>query len=151
MPAAKSAYTDSWRGLWRLVNIFEDLRGFHVEIEGLDTLSPPDMSVASDENDGGPDAQAWSEARTLCDEAFLPLIEVLAAAGAPGPDLLGDDLLVGGRVVGMMEFGWSEHTVAVAEEDPSGTGWALIRFRPGTDGLGETVTKILQALGGAPS
>ncbi len=33
------AYTEAWRGLWRLVNIFQDLRGFHVEFEGLDTLS----------------------------------------------------------------------------------------------------------------
>ncbi len=150
-PAAKSAYTDSWRGLWRLVNLFQDLRGFHVEIEGLDTLSPPEMSVMSDGADGGPDVQAWLEARTLCDEAFHPLIEALVAAGAPGPDLLGDDLSVGGRVVGMIEFGWSGHTVAVAEEDPSETGWTLISFRPGEDGLGETVTKILQALGGAQS
>ena len=145
-PAAKSAYTDSWRGLWRLVNLFQNLRGFHVEIEGLDTLSPPDMSVASDETDGRPNGQAWMEARVLCDETFLPLIEALVAAGAPGPNLLGDDLLVGGRVVGMMEFGWSEQTVAVTEEDPGGTGWTLIRFDPGTDGLGDTVTKILQAL-----
>ena len=38
-----AAYTEAWRGLCELVNIFQGLRGFHVEFEGLDTLSPPSM------------------------------------------------------------------------------------------------------------
>lgn len=150
-PASKLAYTDNWRGLWRLFNLFQDLRGFHVEIDGLDALSPPDMSVTTDGPDGGPCGQAWTEARALCDEAFHPLINALIAAEAPGPDLLGDDLMVGGRVVGMIELGWSERGVGVTLEDPGGTGWALIAFDPETDGLAETVKKVLQALEEAQS
>jgi DEAD/DEAH box helicase domain-containing protein len=150
-PAAKAIYTDSWRGLWRLVNVFQELRGFHVEVEGLDTLPPPDMSAAADGLDRGTNGQAWMEARALCDETIHPLIDALVAAGGAGPDRLGDDLVVGGRVVGMMEFGWSVQRVAVTDKDPGGTGWNLIGFNPETDGLAETVTRILQALEGAQS
>ena len=61
----------------------------------------------------------------------------------------GDDLLVGGRVVGMMEFGWSGAGIAISEDVYDGVGWTLIPFDPETDPIGETVTRILQALEGA--
>jgi DEAD/DEAH box helicase domain-containing protein len=150
-PAAKAAYTDAWRGLWRLVNMLQCLRGFHVEIEGLDTLSPPDMTTQTDAADGGAAARAWAEARALCDEAFHPVIDALIAAETPAPDRIGDDLVAGGRVVGMMEFGWSEAGVAVAETAYSGLDWTLITFDPDKDPVGETVTRILQALEAAKS
>lgn len=143
-PAAKSVYTDAWRGLWRLVNLFQGVRGLHVEIDALDTLSPPDMTPPADSSGGRQDA--WAEARALCDDAFHPLIDALIAAEAPGPDRFGDDLLAGGRVVGMIEFGWSAAGVAVAEEAYDGVGWVLIPFDPGTNPVGETVTRILQAI-----
>lgn len=145
-PTAKATYTESWRGLWRLVNLFQSIRGFHVEIEGLDTLSPPDISVKSEAPDGGFEARAWAEARALCDEAFHSLIDALIAAETPGPDHFGDDLITAGRVVGMMEFGWSSAGVAVAEEAHDDVGWSLITFDPDTDTVGETVTRVLQAL-----
>ena len=150
-PAPKSVYTDAWRGLWRLVNMFQDLRGFHVEIDGLDTLSPPDMSSDTDAPDGVGAANAWSEARALCDEAFHALIDALVAAEAPGPDQFGNDLVSEGRVIGMIEFGWSAAGIAVAEEVHERVDWTLIRFDPDTDPVGETVTRVLQALEGAQS
>lgn len=149
VPAAKVVYTDAWRGLWRLVNLFQDVRGFHVELDGLDTLSPPDMTRRTGALGGEQDA--WAEARSLCEEAFHPLIDALVAAEAPGPDRFGDDLLARGRVVGMMEFGWSAAAVAVAEEAHDGVGWSLIRFDPETDTVGETVTRVLLALEGPQS
>ena len=76
------------------------------------------MSGKAEAPDGGPEARAWAEARALCDEAFHPLIDALIAAETPGPDRFGDDLLSGGRVIGMMEFGWSAAGVAVAEHVP---------------------------------
>jgi DEAD/DEAH box helicase domain-containing protein len=100
--AARAAYADAWRGLRRIVNFFQELRGFHVEIEGLDTLLPPDMTARPEASDGGLNAQAWTEARALCDEAFHSLIDALVAADVRGPDRFGDDLLVGGRVAGMI-------------------------------------------------
>ena len=91
------------------------------------------------------DTAAWTEARALCDEAFHPLIDALIAAEVPGPDRIGDDLLMGDRVVGMMEFGWSGTGVGVIEEPCEETGWRLIPFDPDADQIGETVTRILQA------
>jgi DEAD/DEAH box helicase domain-containing protein len=148
--AARAAYTDAWRGLWRIVNLFQELRGFHVEIEGLDTLLPPDMTARPEASDGGLNAQAWTEARALCDEAFHSLIDALVAADVRGPDRFGDDLLVRGRVAGMMEFGWSgvKKNVAVSAELHEDTGWTLVAFDPETDQISETVTRILQALEG---
>lgn len=145
-PSANAAYTDAWRGLWRLVNLSQRVRGFHVEIDGLDTFSPPDMSTPAQAPDGGPDPRAWAEARALCDETFHPLVDTLIAAGVPGPDCMGDDLVSGGRVIGMMEFGWSAARVAVAVESFADAGWSLIKFEPETDQVGQTVTRVLQAL-----
>ena len=143
-PAAKALYTEAWRGLWRLVNLFQCVRGFHVELAGLDTLSPPDMSVGTGPTDA--DTEAWLEARALCDDLFHPLIDALIAAEVPGPDRFGDDLLVEGRVVGMLEFGWREANVAIAETLYEGVSWRLIPFDPESDQIGETVTKVIQAI-----
>lgn len=152
--AAKANYTDAWRGLWRLVNLFQELRGFHVEIEGLDTLLPPepsDMKPKPEASEGREEIRAWSEARALCDEAFRPLIDALIAAGVKGPDRIGDDLLVRGRVSGMIEFGWSDIKVAVSTDMHEDTGWTLVAFDPETSRISESVTTILQALEGTSS
>jgi DEAD/DEAH box helicase domain-containing protein len=45
-----------------------------------------------------------------------------------------------------MEFGWSKPRVAVAETSFEGVGWALIRFDPETNQVGETVSRIITAL-----
>jgi len=145
-PAAKALYTDAWRGLWRLVNLFQPAPGFHVEIEGLDTLAPPDMSGKT--KAAGEILSAWEEARALCDEAFHPLIDALIAAETPEPDRFGDDLLVDGRVVGMMEFGWTQARVALAERDVEGAGWTLVVFDPEADPVGTAVTKLIMSLQG---
>lgn len=145
-PSAKELYTNEWRGLWRVINLFQGLRGLHVEIEGLETLSTPDLTTPADGHDDGTDGRAWAEARALCDEAFHPLIDALVAAGAPGPDLIGDDIVVGGRVVGMMEFGWSAARVSVTERDQEIPGWVHVAFESATGGLSDAVAKILQEL-----
>ena len=143
-PAAKMLFTETWRGLWRLVNMFQDVQGLHVELSGLDILSPPDMTAGPSASDG--DAKAWIEARALCDEPFHPLIDALVAAEVSGPDHIGDDVTAKGRVVGTMEFGWSETKVGVIEEFCDVAEWRLIPFNPETDQIGETVTRILLAI-----
>ena len=143
-PASNAQFTEAWRGLWRLVNLFQGVRGLHVELSGLDTLSPPDMAIG-----GGPsemDEMAWIEVRALCDEDFHTLLDALVAAGLKGPDRIGDDLVIHNRVVGTMEFGWLETKVAVIQQPCEGTDWALITFDPNTDQIGETVTRVLQAI-----
>lgn len=92
------------------------------------------MADPVEQGDQGPGLAAWEEARALCDDAFHPLIDALIAAEAPGPDHFGDDLVAGGRVVGAMEFGWSDTRVAVAESSHEGVGWALI-WTPARRGL----------------
>jgi DEAD/DEAH box helicase domain-containing protein len=144
--SAKALYTEAWRGLWRLVNLFQGARGLHVELDGLDTLAPPDMSENEDSAEAGSGVAAWSEARALCDEAFHTLMDALIAAETPGPDRIGDDLIAGGRVVGMIEFGWSEARVAVAETVSEDVGWTLVKFDPQSDPVGVTVTRIITAL-----
>ena len=146
VPAAKALYTEAWRGLWRLVNLFQGARGLHVEFDGLDTLAPPDMTDPVEQGNQGLGLAAWEEARALCDDAFHPLIDALVAAEAPGPDHFGDDLVTGGRVVGAMEFGWSNSRVAVAEASHEGVGWALIPYDPEADQIVETVSRIITAL-----
>lgn len=148
-PAAKALYTEAWRGLWRLVNVLQGVRGLHVELNGLDTLSPPDMTSGGGPTDA--DSAAWTEARALCDEVFHPLIDALVAAELSGPDHVGDDVVAEGRVVGTMEFGWSETSVGVIEQACDGSDWTLVPFDPDTDQIGETVTRILQAFQEAKS
>lgn len=145
VPAAKTLYTEAWRGLWRLVNLFQGARGLHVEFDGLDTLAPPDMLDPVEHAELGAGA-AWEEARALCDEAFHTLIDALIAAETPGPDRIGDDLLAGGRVIGMMEFGWADARVAVAEMALDEVGWVLIQFDPEMDQVGEKVSRVITAL-----
>lgn len=139
-------FSDICRGLWRLVNVFQNLRGFHVEIEGLDNLAPPDMREDSAEFDAA--TSGWREARTLCDVQFHPLIDALMAAEIPAPDRFGDDLTSSGRVVGMMEFGWSEALVAVSEQSCEDVDWQLIRHDPKTASAESTVVEVLVALQG---
>lgn len=146
VPAAKALYTEAWRGLWRLVNLFQGARGLHVEFDGLDTLAPPDMLASVEPDELGAGGALWEEARALCDEAFHTLIDALIAAETPGPDRIGDDLLAGGRVIGMMEFGWADARVAVAEMAVDEVGWVLIQFNPETDQVGETVSRVITAL-----
>lgn len=148
-PVAKVLYTEAWRGLWRLVNLLQGVRGFHVELSGLDTLSTPDMTPGNSPSDA--DSAAWMEARALCDEIFHPLIDALVAAELAGPDHIGDDIVKDGRVVGTMEFGWSENHVGVIEAPCEATDWRLVPFDPDTDQIGETVTKILQEIQEAKS
>jgi DEAD/DEAH box helicase domain-containing protein len=82
----------------------------------------------------------------LCDEVFHPLIDALVAAELPGPDHIGDDVVADGRVVSTMEFGWSENSVGVIEQSCDRSDWTLVPFDPNTDQIGETVTRILQAI-----
>jgi hypothetical protein len=48
----------------------------------------------------------------------------------------------------MMEFGWTQARVALAETDIESVGWTLVVFDPDADPVGATVTKIIIALQG---
>jgi len=46
----------------------------------------------------------------------------------------------------MIEFGWADARVAVAERAIDEDDWQLIQFDPETDQVGETVSRIVSAL-----
>jgi DEAD/DEAH box helicase domain-containing protein len=125
-PGSAPGYSEAWRGLWRIVNLMQDVRGFHVEFDGLDTLASPDLRTADVSNVEG----QWLEALSLVDDPFRPLVEALHAARAPAPNLIGADLTHEGEVVGMVEFGWSELRLAVCEAKFEVAGWDLVPFDP---------------------
>jgi DEAD/DEAH box helicase domain-containing protein len=142
-PGATPGYSEAWRGLWRIVNLFQDVPGFHVEFEGLETLSAPDLrAFGAGARDG-----AWLEAIALVDDAFRPLLQALEAAEVPPPDLIGADLSHEGQVVGMIEFGWSGSGVAVCEDKFDVPNWDLISYSPDDFGsLAGLVTTLVQKL-----
>lgn len=144
-------YVNTWRGLWRLVNMLQDLRGLHIEFPGIDTLDSPKM---------GPDGsseinEAWDEVVALVDPAYEPLMIALAVAGVKPPTAIGLDLTLGGAVVGMAELAWPENGVATCEQPIEVAGWHIIEFDPFTPGslpqMSETVRRIVTLLeGGTP-
>ena len=134
-PSSTPGYSDAWRGLWRFINFTQDIRGFHIEFEGLDTLSAPDISTTGN----GMEDDAWLEVTSLVYEGFTPLIEALRAADVAVPDRIGADLTQNGEVVGMIEFGWSEFRLAICEDEFNVSDWSLIPFDP--DG-GQSVTEV---------
>jgi len=124
-PGDTSGYSDAWRGLWRLVNLMQDLPGFHIEFDGVDTLSAPDLSII---RTGSAD-DAWLEVITLADDDFRPLLEALAAADVAAPDLIGADLTDdGGTVIGMVEVGWSSLRLAINDVIFEAREWTIIHF-----------------------
>ena len=142
-PRATPGYSEAWRGLWRIVNFFQDMRGFHVEFEGLDTLSAPDLGAVG----VGPNDGAWLEVGSLVDDAFRPLVQALQAAELRPPDLIGADLTQNGEIVGMIELGWSDRQVAVCEVMFEIANWDLIKFDPENEtSLAILVATIVQKL-----
>jgi DEAD/DEAH box helicase domain-containing protein len=138
-------YSDAWRGLWRLINLLQDLPGFHVEFEGLDTLEAPDIATVGT----APIDGAWLEILTLAGEGFRPLVEALQAADAAVPDRQGFDVSHDGEVVGMIELGWTNARVAICEEAFDTKDWDLLVFRPESgQSVSEVVTTVLRKIEG---
>jgi DEAD/DEAH box helicase domain-containing protein len=129
-------YSDAWRGLWRLINLLQDLPGFHVEFEGLDTLEAPDIATVGT----APIDGAWLEILALAGEGFRPLVEALQAADAAVPDRQGFDVTHDGEVIGMIELGWSNARVAICEEAFDTKEWDLLVFKPES---GQSVTQVV--------
>jgi len=126
-PADTPGYSDAWRGLWRLVNLMQDLPGFHIEFEGVDTLSAPDLSATRK----GPEDDAWLALMTLADDGFKPLLEALMAAEVAVPDMIGADLTgADGAVIGMVEVAWSDVRLAINEDDFETADWNIVKFDP---------------------
>lgn len=118
--------SEAWRGLWRMINFLQDLRGFHVEFEGMEAVAAPDMSRLPE----GADDLAWQEAETLADEGFLPLLRELKAGGFIAPDLIGQDAMADDAVVGLIEVGWSSVMLGLTEHRFEMEDWSIIEIDP---------------------
>ena len=134
--AISPGYSQAWRGLWRLINFLQDVPGFHVEFEGLDTLEAPDVSTVGT----APIDGAWLEILALASEGFRPLVEALQAADAAVPDRQGADVTRHGEVVGMIELGWSRARLAICEQAFDTPDWDLVMFDPQA---GQSVTEVV--------
>ena len=133
-------YSDSWRGLWRFVNLMQDLPGFHIEFEGVDTLSSPDLSSTNNV----PMDDAWFEVVTLADDGFRPLLEALIAADVTVPDLIGADITnAGGAVIGMVEIGWTEIGLGINEDNFESEKWKIVKFGPEAE---QSITAIVSVV-----
>jgi DEAD/DEAH box helicase domain-containing protein len=142
-PTTSPGYSEAWRGLWRIVNLFQDVRGFHVEFEGLDTLAAPDLTIVAT----GPQDGAWLEVMALIDDTFRPLAQAIQAAEVQPPDLIGADLTHNDEVVGMIEFGWSNSRVAICEDKFEVPDWDLIPYgATAGNSLAELVAMIIQKI-----
>lgn len=121
----------AWRGMWRLVTLFQDLPGFHVVFPGLDNLSTP---VAASPRKAQEEA-AWDEIETYLDGRALRIVQALRAAGGPLPDTIGEDVMVGDMVGGVqVELGWKAHRVGLVYDDLGLEGWDLIRIDDSDEG-----------------
>jgi DEAD/DEAH box helicase domain-containing protein len=133
----------TWRGLWRLLNLLQDLPGLHVVFPGLDNLSAPAVNVAPFD----PLGEAWGEAADLADEAVVDLVAALRAAAAPTPDMLGEDVLTGDAVVGQIEFGWKARRVGIALSPLHIDGWTVIHIDPeAPEPLSAVLDAVLSAI-----
>jgi DEAD/DEAH box helicase domain-containing protein len=138
-------YTEAWRGLWRLMNFLQDVPGFHVEFEGLDTLEAPDVSTVGT----APIDSTWLEILTLASEGFGPLVEALQAADAAVPDRQGADVTRHGEVMGMIELGWSRARLAICEQGFDAPDWDLVVFDPrAAQSVTEVVATVLRKIKG---
>jgi DEAD/DEAH box helicase domain-containing protein len=135
--------SEAWRGLWRMINFLQDLRGFHVEFEGMEAVAAPDMSRLLK----GADDLAWQEAETLADESFLPLLRELKAGGFIAPNLIGQDAMAGDAVIGMIELGWSSERLGLTEDGFEMEDWDILEIDPTADApLSEKLDHIIARL-----
>jgi DEAD/DEAH box helicase domain-containing protein len=140
--APTRAYAEAWRSLWRIVNMLQDLRGFHIEFPGIDTLNAPSMGLSSEPGDD----DSWVEILELVDEAYLPLVRALIAAEIMPPDAIGLDLVEAGAVAGMAEVGWTVAKLAIAEQPLTISGWTVIHFDPHSPGPNSPISDVVAQL-----
>ena len=126
-----------------MINFLQDLRGFHVEFEGMEAVAAPDMSRFP----VGADDLAWQEAETLADEGFHPLLRELKAGGFIAPDLIGQDAMAGDAVIGLIEVGWSSVKFGLTESGFEMENWDILEFDSAADApLSEMLDHIIARL-----
>lgn len=137
-----------WKGLWRCLNLLQDARGLHVTMPGLQTL---DTAIA--DKDLSPDEIlsdiAWNEVRSLVDDGMIDFVTALYQAGLPPPDMVGEDLMDGDKVIGSVDIGWRQQRFAIALEPLRIEGWEIAELVPfGSPGFSEFLRGVASKVSG---
>jgi DEAD/DEAH box helicase domain-containing protein len=105
------AFTSAFRGFWRTVNALQELKLFHVEYPQLDTLDIPSI-----ETDQGDQDIAWLMVNENVLDDYHSVVTAMIASQLPVPDLFGEELMDGKRVIGATELGWSHCDVWLSDD-----------------------------------
>lgn len=140
-----------WKGLWRCLNLLQDLRGLHVSMPGLETLDA-DSSVKEVSSDTILSDVAWNDVRSLVDEDMIEIVTALYQAGLPPPDMVGEDLMEGDTVIGSVEIGWRQQRFGIVLEALTSEGWDLVEMVPrSSPGFSEFLRRVLTKVSGGTS
>jgi DEAD/DEAH box helicase domain-containing protein len=126
-----------WAGLWRLTNVLQCLPGVHVVIPGLEHVSTP-HTASTDADD-----PLWQQASEFVDDALQPLLKAVRSGGAAPPDMIGEDLMFGDVIVGMVEVGWRDRRLGVVLDKVECPGWKLVRLDPADQSTTTTAVEMI--------
>ena len=113
-----------WRGLWRGINLLQELPGLHVSLPGLETLDARPSEGAQAADTLVSDIE-WKEIHSLVAPELVDLLTSIQQAGLPLPDLVGQDMMEGDQVIGTVELGWEGRKFAIALEPIDLKGWDI--------------------------
>lgn len=132
-----------WSGLLRAINLFQSLPGLHVAMPGLEHLTTPRRGAA----DG--DDPLWQDATELVDTSLHGLLAAIRSAGVPAPDMIGEDLMSGDVISGMVELGWRDKQLGAVLDAVEHPGWTLLVVdRDDPSSIRIAIEAIVAAFGG---
>jgi DEAD/DEAH box helicase domain-containing protein len=118
-----------WHGLWRALNLLQEVQGLHVVMPGLNTLEA--LSSASASADSSIVTElSWQTIESMLEEDLVAILKALREDGMPLPDMIGSDMMQGDRVVGTIEIGWKDKQFAIAYEALEIEGWSIVEAIP---------------------
>lgn len=132
-----------WTGLWRALNLFQSLPGLHVVMPGLEHMTTPARGPA------GVDDPLWQDATDFADESLQELLVAVRSAGVSAPDMIGEDLMLGDVIVGMVELGWRDCRIGVALDAMAHPEWTILVVDPDDpSSMRVAIEAIVAAFGG---
>jgi DEAD/DEAH box helicase domain-containing protein len=137
-----------WQGLWRLINLLQDLPGLHVTFPDLNTLDAPSATKSAGPMAPPPDG-AWAAVAAVLDEEMSQTLASLRSAGVDPPDMVGADIMVNSEVAGTVELGWSKKQVAISLSALVVPGWQIhVWSAPSESNYSVFVQAVVRSLAG---
>ena len=129
---------ENWRGMWRIINLFQYVDAFHVVHPDSPEISAPELKSANNADS--------EEDIELLSEFALNVYNKLLAAGAKHPDLIAEDVQIDNRVVGEVELGWSTEQIGLCYSRFKCDGWQLLKIDDCQSRINEAVDFVLHSL-----